>query len=243
MSALDYEKISRYVDDEMTVEERDIFEQQLHQDEELKKKVELYREANEVLKSRLHPDEGELALSDTIKKLRGGYFNKEGTAVKSQAKLINLKAFRWVAAAAAILIIALFIWSPWSQPDVYRQYASIEMPGLAERGSSSESLQKEIAEKFNGKKFEETIPLFESALRIDSANSFLHFYYSIALLETEKLDKARQELSQLFKYDAAFYMALSYLKEKNNTVCQQWLNKIPQDATIYPKAQQLMKEL
>ena len=47
----------------------------------------------------------------------------------------------------------------------------------------------------------------------------------------------------LFKYDAAFYMALSYLKEKNKPGCKEWLNKIPADAGPYSNAQELLKKL
>jgi hypothetical protein len=35
----------------------------------------------------------------------------------------------------------------------------------------------------------------------------------------------------------------SYLKEINKTVCKEWLEKIPADAGIYSKAQELEKKL
>ncbi len=46
-----------------------------------------------------------------------------------------------------------------------------------------------------------------------------------------------------FKYEAAFYEALSFLKEKDNGTAKDWLEKIPADAPNYKKAQELMKKL
>ena len=64
-----------------------------------------------------------------------------------------------------------------------------------------------------------------------------------------RIENARKELMIVyngvssFKYDAAFYLALSYLKEKNKADCKNWLNKIPADAGIYNKAQELLKKI
>ena len=44
-----------------------------------------------------------------------------------------------------------------------------------------------------------------------------------------------------FKYEAAFYMALSYLKEKNENKTREWLNKIPVDAAVHQKVKSLEK--
>jgi len=250
MSAPDYDKISRYIDGEMDAEELQAFEQLLLQDDELKKGMELYKEVNDTLKDRLHPGEEELALRDTMENLRSKYFSKETHSNQPVAKVIRFKRFRWaVAAAAALVIIAVIVWSPWNQPDLYRQYASTEMTSFAERGAPVETLQKEVTDKFNDKKFAETIPLFERLLKTDSANAFNQFYYAVALLETGQAEKSRTELIQLynggsvFKYDAAFYTALSYLKEKNKDACRDWLNKIPEGVSAYSKSQDLLKKL
>ena len=77
----------------------------------------------------------------------------------------------------------------------------------------------------------------------------MQFYYAVALLQNGDIEKSRAQLNELyngeslFKYDAAFYMALSYLKEKDKAICREWLNKIPADAGPYSKAQELLKKL
>ena len=243
MNEFDPDMIIRYLDGEMNAEEFEAFEKQLKLDAELQKKVELYKDINDTLKMKMHPDDNERALRNTLKGMVDEYFH-------SKAKVVPLMRARWLAAAAAVLIVAvtLTIWSR-ERKDLYRQYADIQMPAVAERGIPVDSLLKRSTEYFNNKSYSESLPLFEAILKDDPQNSFVHYYYAIALLENGKIEKSRAELvhlyngNSLFRYDAAFYMALSYLKEKNKTTCKEWLNKIPPDADVYIKALQLVKKL
>lgn len=249
MNDFDNDMISRYFDGEMNAEEQNAFEDQMQKDEQLRNQVELTREVNETLRMKLYPDENELALRKTFAAIRPAYFSTGDQQHQSKAKVIHFRRTMWIAVAAAVIVIVfLTVWSPW-QKDLYHQYASIEMPGVAERGVAADSLLKQANTKFNEKKFAESLPMFEAILKDDPKNSFVHFYYAIALLENDQIDKSRNELMQLYngasilRYDAAFYMALSYLKEKNKTVCKEWLQKIPADAGIYSKAEELQKKL
>jgi predicted Zn-dependent protease len=244
MSTPDYDMISRYIDGEMNAEEKKAFEELLQQDAALQKEVGLFRDVNETLKMKLHPDENEQALRNSLEELRGEYF-------KTRSKVIPFKPLRrWLAAAAALIIIAAttLILVPWKK-DLYKQYAYIEMPPAAQRGAPADSLLQQATEDFNHKKFTESLSSFEAILRDDPQNSFIHYFYAIALLGSGQVERSRNELKQvyngnsLFRYDAAFYMALSYLKEKDKAACKEWLNKIPVDADLYGKAQELLKKL
>ncbi|MOA63381.1 hypothetical protein D3C78_1890890 [compost metagenome] len=63
------------------------------------------------------------------------------------------------------------------------------------------------------------------------------------------MEEARAVLSKLydgesvFKYDAAYSIALSYVKQKDNQQALSWLSKIPQGSTNYDKAQELSNKL
>jgi cytochrome c-type biogenesis protein CcmH/NrfG len=235
------EEIGRYVDGEMDAGERKAFELQMQADATLRDDVALYKEVTETLRNQLHPDDNELALRLTLEQTRKEYF-------KPKAKVITLRHKQWMVAAAAVLFFIVMIWSPWKQ-SLYRQYASVEMSSIAERGTATDSLRLEATGKFNAKKFTEAIPVFETFLKQQPDNVFMRFYYAVALLEAGQIQKSRQELtklfegSSLFKYDAAFYMALSYLKEKDKAGCQKWLRKIPSDASVYSKALELLEKL
>ena len=252
MKVFDHDMISRYLDGELKGEELNTFEVQLRQDMDLQNEVDLVKELNMTLKMKWYPDENEQALAGTMKERRREYFPLATHSNQSKAKIIPMRRFRWVAAAAAILIgvIMLTIWSPWKKEDLYQQYAAIEMPGIAERGGPADSLLKQATNYFNNKRFAETLPLFETILKNDSQYTYVHYYYAIALLESGQTERSRNELSRLFNGssvfhdDAAFYMALSYLKEKDKTNCKIWLNKIPAaNAVVYSKAQELLKKL
>lgn len=253
MSAFDYDMISRYVEGEMNQKERSSFEQLLKEDGQLRAEVELYREVNNSLRQQLHPDEGAEALSNTMADLRNQYFSKETGSQQASTKLAPIRQItwkRWLAAAATIVLIiaALTIWSPWKK-DLYQQYAYNKMPAVEERGAGMDSLLKIASINFNAKKYTASLPLFELVLKEEPQNAFAHFYYGIALLESGEGEKARQQFSELyngssiFKYEAAFYMALSFLKEKDRSKTKEWLGKIPADAGVYDKAQRLAGRL
>ena len=249
MNDFDHDIISRYLDGEMNSDEQKDFEQQMQEDEALLMEVELTREVNETLTMKLHPDQSEQNVRNTLGQMREQYFSKEVPG-NSLAKVIVLRRTRWISAlaAAAILILILTIWSPWKK-DLFQQYAYIQMPGIAERGGPADSMLKQAALEFNNKNFANALPLFESILKRDPKNSLVHFYYGIALLQSNQVEKARNEFTLLyngasiFQYDAAFYMALIYLKQKDKTKAKEWLNKIPEGADIYSKAGELNKKL
>ena len=86
-------------------------------------------------------------------------------------------------------------------------------------------------------------------LKNDPQNSFARYYFGIALLENHQTDSSRNGLRQiyngrsLFRYDAAFYLALSYLKENNKTQCKEWLSRIPAGAGNYHRVRELPGKL
>lgn len=247
MKEFDYDMINQYLDGEMNAEELKAFETAMLQDAELKNEVELLRDVNTSLQAKLHPGENEMALRSSLKKMNAEYFSTK----TEQAKIIPLSRRRWMTAVAAVFVLALLltVWQPWKKEELYNQYAAIQMPGTTERGAAADSLLKLAVENFNNNKFAKAIPAFETVLKDSSQNSFVQYYYAIALLQNGDIERSRTQLTELyngvslFKYDAAFYMALSYLKEKNKPACKDWLNKIPADAGPYSKAQELLKKM
>ena len=107
MKEFDHDMINRYLDREMNADETGAFEEQMQQDADLKNEVRLFREVNETLKMKLYPDENETALKNTLGNLRGEYFSGENIAEKTTAKIILFKRTRWLAAAAAVLIMVV----------------------------------------------------------------------------------------------------------------------------------------
>ena len=247
MKEFDYDMINRYLDGEMKPDEVKAFEILIQEDVDLLNEVKLVRDVNATLKMKLHPGENEISLRNSFEELNAEFF----TGKVVTAKIIPLRRRIWMTAVAAVFVMGLIltVWQPWENKDLYKQYAAIQMPGVAERGAAADSLIKLAVKHFNNKKFKAAIPSFEIILKDSSKNTFVQYYYAIALLEDGEIEKSRIQLIDLFegvslfKYDAAFYMALSYLKEKNKPLCKDWLNLIPADTAPYNKAQELLKKL
>jgi predicted Zn-dependent protease len=247
MKEFDHDMITRYLDGELNAEELQAFEAAMQQDAELRNEVALFREVQDTLKRKLYPDEKEEAFKNTLQQLNEEYFSKE----KEQAKVVPLFRRKWMMAAAAIFIMALVltVWKPWEQDDLYTQYADIQMPSSAVRGAAADSMLVIAVDRFNNRDFKNAIPAFEAVLKDSAQNSFVQFYYGIALLQHNDITASRKQLTEIyngnssFKYEAAFYLALTYLKEKQEQETREWLNKIPADAGSYSKARELLKKL
>jgi hypothetical protein len=241
-----FNDIARYAEGEMTTDEQAAFETALASDEALRRQLALYHEVHSSLQQQFGADEQRDQLQHTLQSLRGEFFQAQNT---TPAKVVSFKRYlRSIAAVAAILIAVVFVWQPWKQ-DLYKEFADTTMVAPAERGGNVDNLLQQAVEAFNNKDFTTAVSLLKQVTQQDTTNSYADFYYGVALMQTNLLYDAREIFNKLyagqsaFKYDAAFYQALGYLKEKNRAACAEWLQKIPADANNYNKAQELLHKL
>ncbi|MDO6432395.1 tetratricopeptide repeat protein [Flavitalea sp. BT771] len=263
------EDIIRYVEGELSSEEKQKMEDDLRADVSLAAGVELYRQLKETLEQRLPADEGATAMQQTLRDMRGKYFggaagggasgggadvtSPSGEEPGAGGKVVKMKVradvFRkyvvGLAAAAAILFAVVMLWPS----DYLNTYGKTQMVGSAERGEGNDSLMEQASAYFNAGDFEKALPLLDQAFRKDSTNQTALFYRGVALLHTGGVDAARSDLlkvyagGSLFQYEAAFYLALSYAQQKNNAVAKEWLDKIPAGAPGADKAAGLRRKL
>lgn len=242
MSAYDYDTIGRYVDEAMNPDERRAFELSLSQDEGLKKEVEMYRNVQDELRMALHPDKEEELLRQTLASMREELLDSRGRVVRLRGK------GWWLAAAVAAAMVGLFLWQPWAT-DPYREFISNKMAPIAERGASTDSLLQLVTAEFNHQKYDQSLGPFEKLLQKQPDNAYVRFYYAISLLQSGQIVRSRSEFQEifqgnsLFQFDAALYMGIGYLKQKDLSSGREWLRKIPADASSYGKAQALLKKI
>jgi len=239
-----FNDIARYAEGEMTIEERTAFEAALASDEALQQQLSLYREVHGSLQQHFGANEQREQLTGTLHSLRGEFFN--GSA--QPGKIVSMK--RWLraaAAVAAVLIVVVFVWQ-FMKPGLFEKYSEINMV-LAERGEQAEGLLLNAETAFNKKDYTSAAQSLAQVRLKDTANSFVNFYYGVSLLQTNRIAQAREIFNQLyagqsaFKFEAAFYQALMFLKEDDRLKCKEWLQKIPTDALNYNKAQELLHKL
>jgi hypothetical protein len=227
----------------MTAEEHSAFEATLASDETLQQQLALYREAHVSLQQHFSADGQREQLQGTLHSLRGEFFND----ASQPGKVVSMKRWlRGAVAVAAVLIAVVFVWQ-FMQPDLFDKYSAITMQA-AERGNPEDQLLPAVI-AFNKKDYTSAANLLAQLRQKDTANSFVNFYYGVSLLQTKHIIESREIFNQLyagqsaFKFEAAFYQALTFLKEDNTALCKEWLLKIPADATSYNKAQELLKKL
>src|SRR5690606_19040473 len=125
---------------------------------------------------------------------------------------------KWMS-AAAVLIIGLLVWAPWSA-NLYEKYAISKEMSVVERGEGGKDNLEKAADFYNSGDYESAAVILQKEHSIAPDNSLIAYYYGVSLIETNKPDEARTVLTKIyegvsvFKYDAAYSIGLSYIKEK-----------------------------
>lgn len=248
--------VARYLEGDMTLQEKAEFETSAKADPELQELLAEYKIVHQTLKMKLAPDEADKQLQGTLAALNKQYFAVGNTqaaqegpvTTKAGPVVVSLKPYlKWMS-VAAVLFIGLLVWAPWSA-NLYEKYAISKEMSVVERGEGDQNNLNKAAELYNSGDFAGASGLLQKEYALTPDNSLVAYYYGVALIETAKLAEARTILTKtytgesVFKYDAAYCIALSYVKEKNNADALSWLSKIPQGTSNYDKAQELTKKL
>lgn len=244
MHTYNHEAIARYITGEMSGGELQAFEATLRQDTSLRESVAQYREVLDTLQYKLEPDEKETAFSHTLHTMNSEYFGS------NKSKVVPMRHYwKYISGIAVAAVIFLIVWlQPWQQ-DLYKEYGQIQMVATAERGTETDTLLQQAALLFNQGDFAGAQKYLQEASAQAPESSLTGFYYAVALIATNDITKARQLLEPIYngssvvKYDAAFFIALSYLKEKQYADTRLWLEKIPVGTSRYAAAQELLKKI
>lgn len=235
---------ARYVEGDMDAAERAGYETQMENDADLQQHLVDYNYIHQSLKAKLAPDREDLLFRDTLSKFNDQYFKE-----KPVAKTVSLKPYiNWLTAVAAVLFLGLLIWAPW-QASLYESFAGNSQMAVAERGAEKETTLDKAAGFYNVKDYESAKILLQKEYTTHPENAMVTYYYGKTLIETKAIAQGRVLLNNIyngesaFKYDAAYAVALSYLKEDNKEACKIWLQKIPAGTTHYEKAKELESKL
>lgn len=231
--------VARYMEGDMDDAEISDFEAQLANDLALQQQLKSYKEIHESLKMKLAGDE---EFKATLKGFNKQYFGTE-------AKVVSFKpTLKWLSGIAAILVIGLFIWAPWNS-NLYESYVDESNMLVTERGAAGTNDLDKAAAFYNEQNYQAAGAILEKLYAQQQSNAMIGYYYGLSLLKTNEVEKSRTVLTPIyngesvFKHDAAYAIALGYLKEDRKADCKIWLEKIPQYAPRYEQARQLLKKL
>lgn len=235
-----YIVFDQYLQDEMTVEEKDNFEKQIAENEEFASEFESFKTAHFQLENKFGIAAEREAFKDNLTKISNKHFDKESS------KVITFKPWNYAVAAGIVVLIGLFFFNFMQKP-VYEDYNQHEQAYFTDRSTENTTL-KEAETAFNKGNYKEAVPLFEKILKQNKTPE-IQYFYGISLLETNKTKKAAIVFEELrsgksvYKDKATWNLALVKLKQKNYIGCKEILQTIPEDYEDYVEVQVLLKEL
>lgn len=240
MNEENYILFDQYLQDELSVAEKQAFEKQLLENQELVLAFQNFKEVQAQLENKFRFETEKNAFKENVEAIATAHFNAK------KPKVVNLKPLIYLAAASVMLLLGLFLFNPSSKPH-FEDFNQHESAHFTERGASVDNLKK-AEEAFNAKHYKEAVPLFESILE-DKKTVEIQYFYGISLLETNKTTEAEVIFKELqsgnssYKNKAIWGLALAKLKQKEYNSCKNLLLTIPSDYENYEQVQKLLKEL
>ena len=189
--------------------------------------------------------------TDTLVAVETEFF-QENTATNTKIGSAMTAKVNWgrrlaIAASVVLVIGALWFFNKASAPE-YRQYAQHDPLSITVRGVTDQD--KSVAEKaFAAKDYPIALAAIERLLSADPGNITAQLYKGICQLELDQPANARGTWAPIssgasaLRSEADWYIALSYLKEKNFSACKTALQKIESGADRYKDGQDLLKKL
>lgn len=236
----DVELFEDYLSNMLSETEKTAFEVRLNSETDLKKDFEAYKSTSAMLAQKFD-DADRNAFKETLSRQSDAYFKPKEATKKS------FSLYKY-AAVAVLFISVLGFYLMNSGNPVYADYANIDSISLTQRSSANELVQK-AEDAFNASAYEEASVHLKELIAQDTDNQELQLYLGIASIETNDYDAAFDNLqivaggNSVYKYEAQWYIALSYLKQKEYIEAKIALEKIPESAAEFGKAQELLGEL
>lgn len=234
----------QYLENELSDAVTTAFETRLSQDSEFANDFATYKEMRSFLANEF--SEEKKAFASNVKNISDAY-NLEENNTKKGGKLIQFKPWQLAVAASVVLALGVVFFNQNSSLD-YTDYQFEERISLGVRGDS-DATAKEAELLFNTQEYAKAIPQFEQLLLQDPNNAEVQFYKAIAHDAVEDFNEANTLFLALakgnsaYKNKALYYGAISYWKQDDILQSKQLLHEIPENASEYEKAQQLLGKL
>ncbi len=234
-----YILFGQYLENELSAEEKIIFEKQLSEDPEFASAFEIFKELNLHLENKFGNAKDLKDLKKNLKSVSKEHFKTK------KSKVVAFKPWQYAIAASVAVLVGLFVFQNINPS--FEDYNNPEMATFIERGDVNKNL-KLAQDAFNAKNYKAAIPHFEAVLN-STKTPEIQYFYAVSLLEDNQFQKAETNLSELksgtsiYKNKAAWYLALSKLKQKDYKSCKEILQTIPDDYEDYDQVQELLNEL
>jgi TolA-binding protein len=257
MDEITFEKIEQYLNNELSNEEKKIFESELAGKEELASMVKLYSTIDGEMRNSFQNSEEELALKTTLQDLNNIYFksqiqNEEIRAAAIVKKTNWLRFTPYALAASIIIAIAIFFLNKSTPQQLSKDYIAQNFSTLSSKmeAGTTDTLQQGIA-AYNSNHYDSALMLFKRYDNNYPENNYAKQYIGITYLiikDYAEAVKAFDELSKmkgLYSNPGLFLKALTLLqrnKEGDKEQAKQLLQQVVEQKLEGDKeAEELLK--
>lgn len=236
-----YTTFEAYLDDELSAEERQDFERQLLADPSLKKEFEEYAAMRQRYRHSLANEAADEKLRASLEDL-GREFFPPSRQPKAPRRIWLLVT----GLAAACVILMMLFYRP---KDLFHQYFQPPLAAFTEKGNGEAGLLQQAERAFNAGDYARAGQYFDAVLTENPGDLQATFYRGLSHLGAGDPAAARGMLEPLalgasaFAEDAQWFLALSYLREKDYAACRSELANIPQNSRWWEKAEALKQSL
>lgn len=195
----------------------------------------------------LRQEPGRQAVAETLTTVGKDFFREKVEAPPLKAVAVNWKRALMLAASFALLLVATWYFGSPKLP-AYEQYAMHTPISFTQRGDN-QTLQNAAEADFSNGQYAKALTSLEALLQQNPGDLTAALYKGICLIELDRPAEARSVLQPLasgtsaLRADAQWYIALSYLKEKDTARCKTVLQQIGAGMDHFEKAQELLKKL
>ena len=235
-----YIDFDNYLNNEMTLAEREVFEKKLENNIVFSETFQLYKETNAFVSHKFSLERKDF--KDNIKSIAKDNLTAEKP---KKSKVINLRTTFYAIAAVLVMFIGITFFQ--NNTPEYSDFNQHENASFTERGDVLKNL-KLAQDAFNNKNYKEAIVNFEIVLK-EYPRPEVKYFYAISLLEDNQFAKSELVLTEiiygksLYKNTATWYLALSKLKQKQYKLSQDILESIPKDYEDYDQVLDLLEQL
>jgi len=231
----------KYVEGDLDEREFKAFEEALRYDSELQDYLSSYREINRNVGQHLKE-----VLS--FSKFRNVKTKTENDEPYVAEKITYGLDYLWFIGWALAFVIALMVWKPW-KTNLYDQFGYDNKIIASSLVKTSYQDFEKAAQFLEKKDYYQAKQIVSKTFTQNPDDFKLASSYAMILIADNCLETGREilypfaEESSIYKQDAAYMLALSFLKAGDSENCKRWLKKITVDSTNYQQSVELLDKL
>lgn len=242
---MESQDILKYIDGELSEQDKSSFEAKLKLDDDLAKEVAAMRQMKSYASTRAEETKAILA----SKKIHQAYKSQEHSKSKNNSILKYLIPL----AVAAMVVLGIFIQQEsssgqLSNSELYAIYFTPTDLPLVNRSAEDQSLEEKAEFRFKIKDYRATEEIITEIIQLKGESGRLKLYKAICLMQIGRQTEAEDLLKSLttnpqYETEAHYFLALLNIRELDNEVAATYLQKIDAQSNRYKEAKELIEQL